>query len=47
VNPNENDFHLRSGSPAIDAGANLGYALDFDGRSVPQGGGVDIGAFEF
>jgi hypothetical protein len=42
-------WSLREGSPAIDAGANLGssYNLDFNGVSRPQGNGWDIGAFEF
>lgn len=50
VAPGSGDFHLQSSSPAIDAGGNaalqLGYDVDFGGMSVPQGGSVDIGAFE-
>ena len=50
VNPGAGDFHLASGSPAIDAGStestSRGFRLDFDGRAVPAGAGVDIGAFE-
>ena len=43
-----NDFHLRPGSPAIDAGdpEALPTAHDFDGKLRPQGARVDIGAFE-
>jgi hypothetical protein len=41
------DYHLRPGSPAIDAGFNSGNATDFDGRKVPVGKGRDVGAFEF
>lgn len=41
------DFHLQSGSPAIDAGAPLGYSRDFDGHKVPNGDGPDLGAFEY
>jgi hypothetical protein len=48
VNPNGLDFHLNSGSPAIDTGLSLPQVLnDFDGVSRPQGSGYDIGAFEF
>lgn len=41
------DFHLQADSPAIDAGADLGHALDYDGVSVPQGTAPDMGAFEY
>ncbi len=41
------DYHLQAGSPAIDAGLNLGYPLDFDGKAVPQGAAPDIGAYEY
>ena len=42
------DFHLQSGSPAIDAGICLSEVLeDFDGVSRPQAIGCDIGAYEF
>jgi len=47
VNMGSKDMHLKSGSPAIDAGANLGYSADYDGRSVPSGSAADLGAFEF
>lgn len=41
-------FTLQSGSPAINAGANLGNmgAHDFFGNAIPQGGAYDIGAYE-
>ncbi|MBC8181517.1 hypothetical protein H8E88_10380 [candidate division KSB1 bacterium] len=41
------DLHLRAGSPAIDAGVDVGRKLDFEDNLVPQGGKPDIGAFEF
>lgn len=42
------DFHLQSGSPAINAGIAIpGFADDYDGVSRPQGNGFDIGAYEF
>ena len=41
------DFGLQAGSPALDAGLAAGApATDFDGRSRPQGTGIDLGAFE-
>jgi hypothetical protein len=40
------DLHLLDGSPAIDGGVDLGWDLDFDGRTVPAGGAPDLGAFE-
>jgi hypothetical protein len=48
VNISENDFHLRPGSPLINAGTNLTEVTnDFDGTLRPQGSDHDIGAFEF
>jgi hypothetical protein len=47
VNMGAKDMHLKSGSPAIDAGANLGYSSDYDGKSVPSGSAADMGALEF
>lgn len=41
------DFHLQVDSPAIDAGVELGYSIDYEGRPVPVGAAPDIGAFEF
>ena len=42
----EKEFHLQEGSPAIDAGLDLGIDTDFDG--TPRAGlGHDLGAFEF
>jgi hypothetical protein len=41
-------FTLQSGSPAVDAGTNVGSmgSRDFFGNSLPQGNGYDIGAHE-
>ncbi len=41
------DFHLQSGSPAIDGGINVGITQDIAGTSVPQGSAPDIGAYEY
>ena len=42
------NFHLQSGSPAIDAGITIVQVLtDADGVSRPQGTAYDIGAYEF
>ena len=41
------DFHLKSTSPAIDAGTNAGYSQDIEGNPVPSGSAVDIGAYEY
>jgi hypothetical protein len=40
------DLHLRSGAPAIDAGAPSGALTDIDGELRPRGAGWDIGADE-
>jgi hypothetical protein len=48
VNAAGHDYHLRAGSPAINAGTASGApATDFDGNARPQGGAFDIGAYEF
>ena len=47
VDPHRNDFHLRADSPAIDAGADLGYMHDIDGDVVPYGEAPDIGVDEY
>ncbi|HEX5925464.1 MAG TPA: choice-of-anchor Q domain-containing protein [Baekduia sp.] len=48
VNPGTGDFHLRAGSPAIDAGTSRGaaLALDLDGHPRAQGAALDLGAYE-
>ncbi len=46
--PESGDFHLRAGSPCIDAGeAVAGVVRDMEGDSRPLGDGPDIGADEF
>lgn len=42
----DSDCMPRSGSCAIDAGTNVGLAVDYAGLSIPQGKAADIGAFE-
>lgn len=48
VDPVAGDYHLKSTSPARDAGtAMLAPAVDLDGKPRPLGAIFDIGAFEF
>jgi hypothetical protein len=47
VNATNGNYHLRSNSPAIDAGITLAVVSnDFDGNLRPQGRRYDIGAYE-
>lgn len=48
VNAVAKDFRLTAGSPAIDAGTNLGadVATDIDGTTRPQRLAYDIGCYE-
>jgi hypothetical protein len=50
INPSwgiEGDFHLRDGSPAIDAGVAIdGITTDLEGTPRPRGKAFDMGAFE-
>jgi hypothetical protein len=47
VDPEGGDYHLRSESPARDAGdPEQGGTLDVDGNQRPSYGGVDIGPYE-
>ena len=48
-NPGANNFHLKSGAPAINAGtdtSSVGVTNDFDNDARPLGGVYDIGADE-
>ena len=48
VNPGGQDYRLKAGSPAIDAGTNLDTVTsDIEGTSRPQGAGTDVGAYEY
>ncbi len=47
ANPIAGDFHLTSGSMAIDAGVSVDVAVDFDLESRHQGAAPDIGAYEY
>ncbi|MCX7680617.1 MAG: right-handed parallel beta-helix repeat-containing protein [Anaerolineae bacterium] len=47
VDPGGQDYHLLPGSPAIDAGADVGVRDDIDGHRRPIGRAPDIGADEF
>ena len=41
------DFRLKTGSRAIDAGRDVGLKADFNGTPIPQGTAPDIGAYEY
>ncbi len=48
IDPVNENLHLVAGSPCIDAGTATGASSeDYDGISRPQGGGYDMGAYEF
>ena len=47
IDPARNNYHIPAGSPAIDAGLDVGITTDLDGNARPQGNGPDIGAYEF
>jgi hypothetical protein len=44
---NISDYHLKAGSPAINAGVSVGLVSDYSGGTVPKGSAPDIGAYEF
>ncbi len=43
VKPSSDNYHLQSGSAAINAGINVGVTTDIDGQARPLGTGFDIG----
>ena len=45
--PKTGDYRLIEGSPAIDAGVDVGLEADGTGRPVPEGTAVDLGANEY
>jgi parallel beta-helix repeat protein len=47
TNPAVHDFTLGPGSPCVDSGIDVGLSFDFNGISIPQGQGPDIGAYEY
>jgi len=46
VNPAGGDYHLLNGTPWVNGGTDLGYALDLDRNARNQGGAPDLGAYE-
>jgi len=47
IDPENRDFHLQTGSPAVDAGIDVGLTQDFEGNPLPQDNAPDIGAYEY
>ncbi|MHA1873407.1 MAG: choice-of-anchor Q domain-containing protein [Candidatus Heimdallarchaeaceae archaeon] len=47
VDATHGNFNLQARSPCIDMGTYTGLTKDYAGNIVPQGEGVDIGAFEY
>jgi hypothetical protein len=47
IDPGAGDYHIRFGSPAVDAGIEAGVTQDIDGDPRPYGMGYDMGADEF
>ena len=43
----DDDFHLRPGSPCIDTGTDNGIDTDIDGEDRPMGAGPDMGSDEY
>lgn len=47
ADPDHDDYRLRPGSPAIDAGTDAGVDHDIEGKPVPRGKAPEIGAYEY
>ena len=48
VDSSQSDFHLQNSSPCIDSGTDIGtLPYDFNRKSRPQGGAIDMGAYEY
>jgi hypothetical protein len=47
VNPSTGDYHLKSNSPAINAGETVDVTNDYEGNPRPQGSSYDIGVYEY
>jgi hypothetical protein len=48
TSPGTGDYHLKAGSPAIDAAdPNATLMIDYSGKTRPQGAARDLGAFEY
>lgn len=47
VDPAKRDYRLKPGSPAIDAGVDVGLETDITGVKIPQGKAPDVGAHEW
>ena len=47
LNPAAEDYHIGSGSAAIDVGVDASVTTDIDGDPRPQGAGYDVGADEY
>jgi hypothetical protein len=47
LDPDNGDYHIGSGSAAIDAGVDAGVYVDIDGEERPYGAEFDLGADEW
>jgi len=47
IDASNDNFKLQKTSPCLYAGTDIGLTEDYLGNSVPAGGSVDIGAYEY